>query len=363
MTTQQPKSWKVLSEGFDADPHQQQVIQYLQRLADRLSYQYSPWRQRWHNLKRIVFLRTTQPARGLYLWGSVGIGKTYLMDLFFSSLPMKHKLRLHFHRFMAVVHQQLTNLAGKKDPLQHVASHFAQRARIICFDEFYVDNIADAMLLGRLLQALFDRGVCMVMTSNQAPEALYPNGLQRQGFIPTIALLKRHMQVEHMLSSHDYRVASAGLPRNYAIELDRQSDDEMMRIFNQVAQGKGMAKATLIIAQRPIEAIYLAAQVVWFDFNQICHVPRSQNDYLAIAKRFNTVLISHVPQIGSNENNKISYLINLVDIFYDEGVELILSSKVELAKIYTTGSKLSEFQRTLSRLTEMQSLARICNMT
>lgn len=294
--------------------------------------------------------------RGLYLWGSVGAGKTYLMDLFYENLPIKRKLRLHFHDFMKKVHDKLALLQGKPDPLSIIARHFSIQAKIICFDEFVVNDIADAMLLGRLLKFLFERNVILITTSNRPPDDLYWEGLQREQFLPAIDLLKTHCDVVELSSKQDYRWRSLQQAGIYFTPLNDDAQRNMQKVFDSYADGSGQQAMSIMIEERPIMTLFIAKSVVWFDFLVLCRPPRSQMDYLAIARQFPVVLISNLTQIHPDDEMTISYWIELVDIFYDNKTLLILSSSVSLKDIYPRGKKQFEFERTLSRLIEMQSL-------
>ncbi|MEE9451200.1 MAG: cell division protein ZapE [Gammaproteobacteria bacterium] len=338
-----------------ADEVQIQALAHLQKLYEVL-LKVPPEVNNWRTWLSSALKKDRRKfSKGLYLWGGVGIGKTYLMDIFFSALPFKTKLRLHFHRFMQQVHAELSRLQGHADPLKIIARHFSMRARVLCIDEFMVHDIADAMILAGLFEALFECGICLVTTSNQPPDDLYENGLQRQRFLPAIELLKKNMRIHRMPCLQDYRLRALTQLGAYFTPLNTASQQAMRQCFEVYAHHSGRDDEILIIAQRPIKTICLAKQVVWFDFKQLCQPPRSQMDYLAIAERFKVVLVSNVPQIKAQEADKITYLINLVDIFYDQGVHLILSAQVTASALYLQGSERASFQRTLSRLHEMQS--------
>ncbi len=299
--------------------------------------------------------RTPPAIKGLYLWGGVGRGKTYLMDVFFDSLPFTEKRRLHFHRFMRLVHREMRSLQGEKDPLRRVAEKFAAESRIICFDEFFVSDITDAMILANLLEALFARGVVLVATSNAAPDDLYREGLQRSKFLPAIALIKQHTQVMNLDGSEDYRLRALQQAEIYHAPLDQQAETNMERSFLAIAPDAGTLNVPLEIEDRSIAARRCADGVVWFMFEEICDGPRSQNDYIELAHQFQTVLISGVPRFDERRENVARRFISLVDEFYDRNVKLILSAEVPLRELYAGTLLCFEFQRTESRLLEMQS--------
>ena len=331
------------------DPIQAAAVEQLQRVSDALVKN-----RRIRALQRhFPFGKTT---KGLYLWGSVGIGKTYLMDIFYRSLPFEKKRRQHFHGFMKEVHEALKDFQGRKNPLKAIAKSIAKDISVLCFDEFFVSDIGDAMLLGGLLESFFASGVTLVTTSNCAPNRLYPNGLQRQLFLPAIQLLQNHCTVFEMASTQDYRLRPLEEEGLYFYPLNASTEEKLMRLFRRLALHEATAGENIIIEGRTIQTKHKGTQVVWFDFDVICNIPRSQMDYLAIAQLFSTVIISGVPQIGNKNVNAITYFIYLVDIFYDYGVQLILSAAVPMADLYPSGEKQFEFQRTRSRLIEMQSL-------
>jgi cell division protein ZapE len=305
--------------------------------------------------------RKIMPEQGLYFWGGVGRGKTYLMDMFYDSVPGEAKLRIHFHRFMRRVHHELTDLDGVKNPLERVADKIAAEASLICFDEFFVSDITDAMILAGMFEALFARGVCLVATSNIAPDELYKDGLQRARFLPAIALVKAHTEVLNVDGGVDYRLRTLEQAQLYYTPLDQGADISLMSSFERLAPNKEGTEVNIEvdvpieIEGRYIQSRYLADDVVWFDFNALCDGPRSQNDYIELAKEFHTVLISDVPQMGRDNEDRARRFIHLVDEFYDRNIKLVLSAEVELFDLYASGRLAFEFQRTCSRLQEMQS--------
>lgn len=341
--------------GFVRDPAQENAVQHLQRLYDDLVQQRA---SAGGLLARLLGRgRPEAPVRGLYFWGGVGRGKTYLMDNFFESLPFEHKLRAHFHRFMRRVHQELKTLKGEKNPLEKVADRIAGEARVICFDEFFVSDITDAMILGTLLEHLFARGVSLVATSNIVPDGLYKDGLQRQRFLPAIALLKRHCEVINVDGGVDYRLRALEKAEIYHAPLDSDAERALRGAFDSLVPAVEEVREAVDIAVegRDIPARFVAEDVVWFGFAALCDGPRSQNDYIEIAREFHAVLLSDVPQLTGAMEDQARRFINMVDEFYDRGVKLIISAAVDLEQLYN-GSRLTfEFERTRSRLLEMQS--------
>ena len=303
-----------------------------------------------------------EPVRGLYMWGGVGRGKTYLMDLFFECLPFDEKVRMHFHRFMRRTHDELKRLAGTANPLEGVADRLAEEARIICFDEFFVSDITDAMILGELFDALFARGVALVATSNVEPKNLYRDGLQRRRFLPAIELLERHCEILHMDGGTDYRLRALEQAELYYTPLDGGAETSLAASFDALAQGTRCEDVAIEIEGREIRARVEAEDVVWFDFLAVCDGPRSQNDYIELAREYHAVLISGVPQFTATKEDQARRFISLVDEFYDRGVKLILSAEASIAELYVGQRLVFEFERTASRLLEMQSreyLARV----
>lgn len=297
-------------------------------------------------------------VKGLYLWGSVGIGKTWLMDIFFQNLPLPKK-RMHFHQFMQHVHHELKRFQGQSDPLKTIAKHLSKQAKIICLDEFLVHDITDAMILANLLTALFAENITLVTTANVEPDNLYRNGLQRGNFLPAIALIKQHLNTFHLQSATDYRLRDLTATGTYFYPLNAEAEFFMKQHFQHLTHGFTTQSHSLEIAGRQIKVIEAASNVIWFDFKDICHIPRSQNDYLEIAQNYTTVLVSNVPQITEHQDNEARYLINLVDVFYDARVKLIISAAVAIDELYLKGRFSFEFARTRSRLLEMQSRAYI----
>ena len=367
MTPLQRYERDLRREDFVEDPAQRAVAEKLEGLYRRLvaaDAKDARWRgfipRRWRGLqwrRRFLFWRRGQaaPVRGLYLWGGVGRGKTYLADAFHDCLPFPRKRRMHFHRFMQRVHTELRGLQGRKNPLAIVADRIAGDARVLCFDEFFVSDITDAMLLGGLLAALFERGVALVATSNIPPDELYRDGLQRQRFLPAIELIKRHTEVVNLDDGADYRLRALERAELYHWPLDDAAHASLRRSFRALAPEGERQREPLDINGRRLRPRRTADDVVWFDFSELCAAPRSQNDYIELARLYHTVLLGGVPQLSAAADDAARRFISLVDEFYDRNVKLILSAAAPLSDLYT-GTRLAfEFQRTASRLQEMQS--------
>ena len=345
--------------GFNYDPSQEKAVTMLQSLYDELTVPVARqrggvlgrMRQRFRSPEPVV------PVKGLYFWGGVGRGKTYLMDNFYESLPFREKMRAHFHRFMRRVHRELKQLAGEKNPLEKVADNIAEEARVICFDEFFVSDITDAMLLGTLLEHLFARGVTLVATSNIVPDRLYENGLQRQRFLPAIALLNRHTSVVNVDGGVDYRLRALEQAELYHAPLGPDAERAMLDAFNRLAPATEEVEEAveIVVEGRRIPCRFIAEDVIWFDFEVICNIPRSQNDYIELAKEFHAVLVGNVHQMGRKNDDHARRFVNMVDEFYDRNVKLVLSAEVDMVSLYTEGKLSFEFERTRSRLLEMQS--------
>lgn len=296
-----------------------------------------------------------QPVLGLYFWGGVGRGKTYLVDTFYECLPTSRKLRIHFHRFMHRVHEELKLLKGVSDPLEKVADKFKQETDILCFDEFFVSDITDAMILGTLMQALFARGITLVATSNIEPDGLYRNGLQRARFLPAIALIKQHTQIVNVDSGIDYRLRTLEQAEIYHFPLDQQADSNLQNYFNALSSEPRQQNASIEVANRHIMARHEADGVVWFAYNQLCESARSQYDYMELSRLYHTVLLSGVKSMGRHNDDVARRFIALVDEFYERSVKLIISAEVPLEQLYSDGILSFEFKRCISRLQEMQS--------
>ncbi len=338
-------------KGFiTADEQQLAALQILQNTYDALLQE----QQKRQSL--FAILRKPQLVTGVYLWGGVGIGKTFLMDCFYECLPFPNKMRMHFFQFMQMVHQELAKYQGTRDPLQIIAKNIAQKNILLCFDELFVSDITDAMLLGRLFRALFSRGVCLVTTSNVAPDDLYKNGLQREQFLPAIAMLKADTHVVHMPTLIDYRLRHLQEAGVFYTPLNEAARRNMEKSFVLLANGKPVSTEPIMIAGRPIHIKKQAGDIVWFNFTDICNVPRSQKDYLEIVKKYKTIFISDIPIIPPSAKDTICLFITLVDVFYDARVRLVISAAEPVAELYNRGYMIMEYTRTHSRLLEMQSM-------
>ncbi len=344
-------------DDFSYDPAQEMAVKHLQRLFDELVAAPTPKPGLMQRLASGWKKAPKEPLRGLYFWGGVGRGKTYLMDTFYDSLPFEQKTRTHFHRFMQRVHQDLKTMGGEKNPLVEIARRYAEETRIICFDEFFVSDIADAMILGSLLEQLFANGVALVATSNIVPDGLYKDGLQRARFMPAIALLNKYTEVVNVDGGIDYRLRALEQAELYHCPLDARADGSLNASFESLAPDleEVVEGEVLQINGRGIRSRRCCEDVVWFDFSDLCQGPRSQNDYIELAKLYHAVLVSNVPQLGRSNDDAARRFINMVDEFYDSGVKLILSAAAPIHEIYTEGRLEFEIQRTQSRLLEMQS--------
>lgn len=342
----------VARDKLYPDRAQQRIVDALQQLQTRLSD--SPGILR-SVLDALGPGSRQESRKGLYLWGGVGRGKTFLMDLFFETLAVTGKQRIHFHRMMRDVHERLRDQGEVKNPLDNVAAAIAAETRVLCFDEFFVSDIADAMILSGLLEGLFARGVTLITTSNSRPNDLYADGLQREQFLPAIALLEEHTDVVELNGGEDYRLRLLQEDGTYLTPADDSALQHLLHFFKAAAPVGAAEGRTLDILGRAIETLRCAEGVVWFDFMELCDGPRSQNDYIEIARWYQTVIISDVPVLDRQLENPARRFISLVDEFYDRRVKLILSAAADVESLYQ-GSKLTfEFQRTASRLTEMQS--------
>ncbi|WP_180684269.1 cell division protein ZapE [Tepidicella baoligensis] len=340
---------ELKTRGFKSDPAQLRAIEALERCAAEWAH----FKQRRSNPIKKLINRLPIP-RGVYMYGGVGRGKSFLMDCFYNAVPLRRKTRLHFHEFMREVHRELAELQGTVNPLDELGRRMAKRYRLVCFDEFHVADVTDAMILHRVLDAMRKYGIGMVTTSNFHPDDLYPDGLHRDRILPAIELLKQTMEVLNVDNGTDYRRRTLEQVRLYHTPLGPEAEAEMESAFERLAEAHD-EPPVLHIESREIRAIRRAGGVVWFDFRTLCGGPRSQNDYLEIATQFHTVLLSNVPHMPVNMASEARRFTWLVDVLYDRRVKLIMSAEVPPEQLYTDGPLAHEFPRTVSRLNEMQS--------
>lgn len=344
--------------NFQPDAAQRRAVEALQRLYDELVlFHQSQAKPGLFGRLKLAFTGAQPAPKGIYFWGGVGRGKTYLVDTFFETLPFEQKLRVHFHRFMHRVHSELKELKGRSDPLPIIAEKLAAEARVVCFDEFFVQDITDAMILGTLMQELFKRNVVLVATSNIVPDDLYRNGLQRQRFIPAIELINKHCEVINVDSGIDYRLRTLTRAEIYHAPADAAADENLQRYFTELAPDhcNRDERGFIVVNNRNIPVRMECDDVVLFSFDAICGGPRSQNDYIELAQCYHAVLISDVPQMGAHNDDAARRFIALVDEFYERRVKLIMSGAAPLDELYTQGKLDFEFKRCVSRLLEMQS--------
>jgi cell division protein ZapE len=348
----------LTKDDFLFDAAQENAVLHLQRLYADLQIkplEVSSFKKVLNRWKKVYKKQEEKPIKGLYFWGGVGRGKTYLVDTFYDCLPFNNKMRVHFHRFMHRVHQELKALTGQSDPLKIIAKKFAKETRIICFDEFFVSDITDAMILGALFEELFAHNVTLVATSNIIPDELYRNGLQRERFLPAIKLINQHTEIVNVDSGVDYRLRTLEQAEIYHYPLDQQANDNLHRYFKQLSCDAGEKGIDIEINNRQLSTEYVSDGVVYFDFSVLCESARSQSDYMEISQLYNTVLMANVKQMGQESDDSTRRFIALVDEFYERNVKLIMSAEMPLEELYSGGNLAFEFKRCLSRLQEMQS--------
>ena len=339
----------LASRGHAPDAAQLAAAQRLERYRS----EWIDYKAQRSNAVRRLLVRPPIP-RGVYLWGGVGRGKSLLMDCFYASVPLVRKTRVHFHEFMRGVHLELEAVRGTENPLDEVGLRIARRYRLICFDEFHVSDIADAMILHRLLQRLFSLRVGFVMTSNYPPDELYPEGLHRDRVLPALELLKQELDVLQVDGGNDYRLRALEQIETYFLGVGSVADDALARAFDDISE-RDDESPVLRIESREIRARRRAGGVVWFDFSVLCGGPRSHSDYLEIATRFHTVLLSNVPRMSAGQSSEARRFTWLVDILYDHRIKLVVSAAAAPEQLYAAGALAQEFTRTASRLIEMQS--------
>ncbi|MCF6765269.1 AFG1 family ATPase [Thiotrichales bacterium 19S3-7] len=347
---------EIDKKGYQEDANQLKVVQALQVMLNEINDNESKkqkLRLRWLPGKKVHRIK---PIDGIYIWGSVGRGKTFLMDLFYDQIQSSYKKRMHFNHFMKMVHQRLRGFQGQKSPLDHLADELVSEMHVICFDEFFVEDIADAMILGGLFTKLFDRGLALVATSNVEPKLLYKGGLQRELFIPAINKLLAHVSVYNLDSGIDYRFSQIAESNRYYNGLIKEDElKKMDEIFKELCQGDYLESQSLLMEGREIDAVRLSDEVAWFEFNSICGYGRGVHDYIEMAAKYRAVLISNIPVLTDKLNDETRRFIALVDEFYDSRVLLFVSAKVAINELYQGKHFEFEFQRTVSRLHEMQT--------
>jgi len=347
---------------YQADSEQLRVLEQLERLFSELE----DYRQyRAGKLNRLVtnLGAGRKPPRGMYIWGGVGRGKSLMMDAFFKASRHRRKRRVHFHEFMREIHARMRALSGTEDPLEVIATEIARDLRLLAFDEFHVSDIADAMIVARLLELLIEKGVVLVLTSNYKPDDLYPNGLQRSRFLPAIEVLKRDLDVVELTGSTDHRRRLLDALSVYYTPIDAHADENLARFFEAMTKATYSENGTIEVGGRPIAFRRRAKGVIWFDFHELFEKPRSQVDYLEIASAYHTVLISGVKRMLPSQIDVVRRFTWLVDVFYDQRVKLALSAEVPAEDLVAPAPQAQgaeamvhkEFGRTASRLREMQS--------
>ena len=347
---------RALDSGdFVFDEMQREAVSYTEALYQELVRDSAERRGLLPVILEKVLGQPKKTIKGLYFWGGVGRGKTWLIDAFYECLPLEKKMRMHFHRFMRMVHLDLKKLEDVQDPLSIVAEKIAARARVICFDEFHVSDITDAMLLHGLLRALFERGVVLVTTSNIHPEKLYWDGLQRERFLPAIQLIKEFTEVVNVDGGTDYRLRYLDNAEIYHQPLNDSSEKKLLENFRHIAPEKGEENAIITIEHRPIQTLRCADGVAWFDFSALCDGPRGAADYIEIGRLYQTVLLSRVPQMDNTMNDQAKRFMTLIDEFYDRNVKIIISAATEPEQLYSGQLHADTFKRTASRLVEMRT--------
>lgn len=336
--------------AFIRDAAQAQAVEHLDRLWTELMM-FKRKRNRFLGRS----LRSPQLPKGLYFYGGVGRGKSFLMDAFYGCLPYRRKRRVHFHAFMAEIHRRLKGLKSEADPLKAVAAEIAKETRVLCFDEFHVSDIADAMILGRLLENLFAEGVVLVATSNYAPSELYPQGQNRSSFLPTIALIEGKLTILNVDGGEDYRLRTLTAAEIFYVPADDANEAKLAELYRRLTQGQQQLDLDITVHDRPLRCKGRTAKVIWFDFRTLCFGPRSQADYLYLSERYEMILVSGIEKLSEAERAEARRLTWLIDVMYDFRVKFCATSQVPAEEIYLEGDFANEFVRTVSRMVEMQS--------
>ncbi|MDX1345353.1 MAG: cell division protein ZapE [Sedimenticolaceae bacterium] len=345
---------RIRSGEYEEQQAQREAVLLLQEIADQLEANERKARSRLTG-KILPFRRKHRLVPGLYLWGEVGRGKTWLMDQFYNAVDIENKLRLHFHRFMQRVHHELQEFSSEVDPLKVIALHMGKKYSLICLDEFQVTDIGDTMLLRNLVEALYAQGITLVITSNREPDELCQDWFQREQFQPAVDLIRGNSAVMHLEAPVDYRLLNSRLEDIFLTPHDDETERVLEDSFNAIASGEVVRNAELIINNRPVNAVMKAENAVWFDFDTLCRGPRATSDYIQIARLFPTVLLSDVPELNESLDSSARRFLNLVDELYDQRTRLIFSARTSLEKLYQGDTLAFEYQRVLSRLHEMQS--------
>lgn len=358
LTPLQKYQQDLLRDDFQYDEAQENAVKHLQRLYDDFKSKPLPvtgFKKVLNQWKKIIAKPEVKQVRGLYFWGGVGRGKTYLVDTFYDCLPFENKMRVHFHRFMQRVHDEMKMLSGKPDPLKIIAKKFADETCIICFDEFFVSDITDAMILGTLFEELFTYNVTLVATSNIIPDELYRNGLQRERFLPAIKLINQFTDVVNVDSGIDYRLRTLKQAEIFHYPLDAKAKENLATYFKQLSVEASKRNINIIINSRKLAVIECSDGVLHIDFSILCESARSQSDYMEISRLYHTVLLANVKKMHRDNDDAARRFIAMVDEFYERKVKLIISAEVTMQALYSQGTLTFEFKRCLSRLQEMQS--------
>lgn len=338
----------VLKNFLKNSKIQREVLQVFQILDEELKTQnQSIWAR--------IFRMSSVP-RGIYLHGPVGVGKSFVMDLFFQNLSLLKKKRFHFHHFMQYIDEQLRQMQGIPNPLISIAKNLLQETEVLCIDEFLVLDVGHAMILAELFPVLFAGSLVLVMTTNTAPDALYLNGVHRERFLPVIDAIKKHCQVLDLSDQTDHRLGRMRERKRYFYPLNDTASSAFVDEFDRLTKGQEKSNQAVLVQTRLIPCVAVTEHIVWFEFSSLCAIPRSQLDYLELVSRFNVLFLSNIPLLSADDTVAVVLLIRLVDVFYDEGKLLIISAAVPVDELYCRGPMAESFQRTLSRLTEMQAV-------